>query len=322
MQDSFGATTARTYDALNRVTTMQFGGTGQTPLREDFTYTTRDQVASQTRYSDLAGTSEIGTSTFSYDSVGRLTNLQHLNGTGSNLASYTNTYDVANRITAETLNGGAPTTYSYDAANELTNDSQVTYTYDLNGNRTMTGYATGPANELTSDGTWDYFYDKNGNQIGKRNPSTGEVFSYGYDNRNRLVSAQDTTTSGVQMQATYVYDALGQRIEKDVWTQSGGSTTTNRFAYDGSKIWADLSSANAIQTRYVRGDQVLELLAQIVSGTAAWFLMDRIGSVRNVVDGTGALIDTITYDGYGNITNETSPGVHSQNMAVFMGLAR
>ena len=76
----------------------------------------------------------------------------------------------------------------------MTNDSLVTYTYDLNGNRTMTGYATGPANELTSDGTWNYFYDKNGNLIGKMNISTGEVFSYGYDNRNRLISAQDTTT--------------------------------------------------------------------------------------------------------------------------------
>ena len=219
VQDSFGATTTRTYDVLNRVTTMQFGGSGQTPLREDFTYTARDQVASQTRYSDLAGTSKIGSSTFTYDSVGRLTNLQHLNGAGSNLANYTNTYDLASRITAETLNGGAPTSYSYDATDELTNDSLVTYTYDLNGNRTMTGYATGPANEMTSDGTWNYFYDKNGNVIGKQNPSTGEVFSYGYDNRNRLVSAQDTTTSGVQMQATYVYDALGQRIEKDVWTR-------------------------------------------------------------------------------------------------------
>ena len=30
-------------------------------------------------------------------------------------------------------------------------------------------------------------------------------------------------------------------------------------------------------------------------------LADRMGSVRNVVDNTGAVIDTITYDGYGNI---------------------
>ena len=32
-----------------------------------------------------------------------------------------------------------------------------------------------------------------------------------------------------------------------------------------------------------------------------------MGSVRNVVDSTGAVIDTIGYDGYGNVTNESNP---------------
>ena len=109
VQDSLGATTTRVYDALNRTTTMMFGGDGQTPLREDFTYTARDQVASQTRYSNLAGTATIGYSTYGYDAVTRLTALQHQNGAGANIANYTNTYDLASRITSETLNGGATT---------------------------------------------------------------------------------------------------------------------------------------------------------------------------------------------------------------------
>ena len=92
-----------------------------------------------------------------------------------------------------------------------------------------------------------------------------------------------------------------------MWTQSGGSTTTTRFAYDGDEIWADLTSANALQMRYLRGILVLELLARVSSGgTAAWMLTDRMGSVRQVVDSTGALIDTITYDGYGNIASKTN----------------
>jgi RHS repeat-associated protein len=307
VQDSFAGTTTRTYDALNRMTTIRFGGVGQTPLREDMTYTARDQVNSQARYSDLAGSTEIGSSVFTYNSVARLTNLQHEDGTGANIANYTNTYDLASRITAEVLNGGTPTSYSYDTTNQLTNDSVVTYTYDLNGNRTMTGYATGPANEMTSDGTWNYFYDKNGNVIGKANSNTGETWAFGYDNRNRLTSSQQVT-SGVQMQATYVYDPQGQRIEKDVWSQSSGTTTTTRFAYDAKEIWADLSSGNALQTRYLRGMRVLELLARITTGgTAAWLLADRMETVRNVTDNTGTVIDTITYDGYGNVTTETNP---------------
>ena len=305
VQDSQGGTTTQVFDALNRMTTMLFSGNSAT-LREDFGYTARDQVATQTRYSDLLGTATIGYSPFTYDSVGRLTNLVHQNGTGTTLANMTNTYDLASRITAETLNGGTPTSYGYDNINELISDALNSYSYDLSGNRTMTGYATGPANEMNSDGTWNYFFDKNGNVIAKVNITTGEALGFAYDNLNRLISALDVTTA-LQMQATYGYDALGRRIEKDVWTQTSGSTTTTRFAYDGDEIWADLTSANALQMRYLRGVSVLELLARVAGGgTVAWMLIDRMGSVRQVVDGTGAVIDTITYDGYGNVTAESN----------------
>jgi RHS repeat-associated protein len=307
LNDSFGGAITRTYDSLNRVTTMQFSGQSQT-LREDFAYTVRDQVSRQTRFSNLAGTATVGYSTMSYDSVRRMTNQQHLNASGGNIANFTNTYDLASRITAEILNGGARTTYQYDFTNQLTNDSAVTYTFDSNGNRTMSGYSTGPANSLLSDGTWNYFYDRNGNQVQKVNISTGETFAFGFDNRNRLTTVQDTTTTaGLLMQATYVYDALNQRIEKDVMI--GGVTTVTRCSYDQDRqIWADTDGSNSLLLRYVRGQRILELPARVSSGgTVAWLLPDRLGSVRNVLNSSGALVDTISYDGFGNPT-ESSPG--------------
>jgi len=69
VQDTFGSTTTWTYDVLNRAATMTFSGTGMPALREDFAYTVRDQVAKQTRYSNLAGTTVVGSSTMAYDSV-------------------------------------------------------------------------------------------------------------------------------------------------------------------------------------------------------------------------------------------------------------
>jgi RHS repeat-associated protein len=310
VQDSFGGTTTRTYDVLNRVTTMQFNGTSTTTLREDFGWTVRDQVATQTRYSDLAGSTKIGYSTFIYDPVRRLTNLQHQNGSGTVLANYANVYDLASRITSETLNSGTPTSYTYDVINELTNDSLVTYSYDLNGNRTMTGYTTSLANEMLTDPTWTYYYDKNGNMVGQlTGGNTGTMGYYGYDNRNRLLSALQAKSSGPLMQATYVYDAMGFRLEKDVWTPGSGTATT-RSTYDGPQVWADLSVTNTLQTRYVLGDRVSELLAWITSGGAAsWPLVDRLRSVRNVMSNTGVLLDTITYDGFGQTKVESNPSV-------------
>src|SRR5262249_56700287 len=121
VQDSFGAVQTSTYDAANRLTRRDFGGSGQTPLRVDFTYTNRDQLGTVTRYSDLAGTTKVGDSSYTYDAAGRLTNLVHKDGSGTVLSSYTYGYDLAGRVTTETL-GGSTTTYSYDATNELTND--------------------------------------------------------------------------------------------------------------------------------------------------------------------------------------------------------
>ena len=42
------------------------------------------------------------------------------------------------------------------------------------------------------------------------------------------------------------------------------------------------------------------------SGNANWYLTDRQGSVVGVVSSTGSLLDTITYDAYGNVTSQSN----------------
>src|SRR5205814_1134719 len=95
VQDSQGGTTTTVYDDANRLTSRQSGGSGLTPVREDFTYTATHQLATTTRYSDLAGTTKVGSATYSYDNDNRLTNLQQFNGGGSLLSNLTYTYDAA-----------------------------------------------------------------------------------------------------------------------------------------------------------------------------------------------------------------------------------
>jgi RHS repeat-associated protein len=309
VQDSFGGITTSVYDAAGRMTTLEFGGSGQTQLRLDFTYTARDQIATETRYSDLAGSHEIGYTTFMYDANMNLTSLQHQNGSGTCLASFLYNYDLAGRLKSEIDNGGAPVTYSYDGTAQLLGDGSNNYSYDLNGNRTNTGYHTNAANELSSDGSWNFTYDNEGNIIQAVSIATGTTWNFTYDNQNYLTGSTEKTSTGTLMeQSTYVYDALGNRIEKDVYIQTPATSTVQRFAYDGSAIWADMNGSNGLVTRYLRGDQVDELFARISSGgTAAWYLTDHLGTVRAITDNSGVVQDKLTYDSFGNVLSETSP---------------
>src|SRR5882672_292793 len=105
-------------------------------------------------------------------------------------------------------------------------------------------------NEVTDDGTFTHVYDNEGNETSKTNKATHDVWSFGYDNLNHMTTAIDKNSSGTTLTyATYMYDVFGNRIEKDVWTQSSGSTATTKMAYDGGNIWADLSASNALVTR-------------------------------------------------------------------------
>jgi RHS repeat-associated protein len=195
------------------------------------------------------------------------------------------------------------------AVSQLTSDGTRNYSFDLNGNRTNSGYQTGTANQLTTDGVWNFTYDNEGNLIKAVRIADNLTWTYGYDNLNRMTSAIERQTDGgtLLLQATYLYDPFGNRIEKDVWTASTGTVTT-RFVYDGADVWGDVSSSNSLQMRYFHGDTLDQLFARMSgNGSAtAWYLTDHLGSVRNLVDGSGNLQDTISYDPFGNVLSESN----------------
>ena len=88
------------------------------------------------------------------------------------------------------------------------------------------------------------------------------------------------------------YNALNQRIGID---DSGTQTWT---VYDGSsadaKPYADFNGSGTLTERYLHGPGVVngavvdELLARTSSGgTTAWYLTDKLGSVRDIVSSSG-----------------------------------
>ncbi len=191
--------------------------------------------------------------------------------------------------------------YNYDNTNQLAGAdhsaiSDEGYTYDANGNRTNAGYQTGTNNQLFSDGTYNYTYDAEGNLKTRTEIATGKVREFTWDYRNRLTGVTDKTGGTVTQQVSYTYDALNQRIAKTVGTQ------TTRFVYDRGNVYLEFSGTNTTpSTRYLYGLMVDQVLAQESNSQTTWMLTDHLGSVRDLVNNSGAVVNHFTYDSFGQV---------------------
>jgi len=311
-QDSAGGLTTYAYDADNRETREQFTD-GSTQFRVDSTYDRDGNILTQTRYADLARTELVGETVNTYDADDRVTSIVDKDASGIVTEDFRTSYDAGSRVTAETDNG-VTTNYTYDADNELLSDGTNTYTYDANGNRTSengVNYTIGRDNQLLSDGTWVYHYDNEGNLTGQVAISdSSDTVAYSYNNANQMTLVVDEAPAGTTQEAV-TYDVFGNRLTQTVTNSSG--TTTTEFAYDNAgdgspNIWADLDASGSVTTRRIFGAGVNEPLARITvsSGTVAWYLTDRQGSIRGITDDSGNLQDQITYDSFGNVVSEAN----------------
>ncbi len=194
-----------------------------------------------------------------------------------------------------------------DTTSQLTSDNGTNFSYDLNGNRTNSGSVTGPNNQLLSDGTWNYRYDAEGNLIQKVNIADGTTWTYGYDERNQMIAAEQRDGSGHLVQhIDDQYDVFGNRTAESVFTAATGLTVTTQFAYDGPNAWADLDANGSLITRRIFGDGMDQPLARITASTGniAWYLTDRLGSVRQMTDNLGVVQYQATYGAFDDLQTE------------------
>ncbi len=212
--------------------------------------------------------------------------------------------------------------YTYDGLNRLVqviygstataspNDKTVIYTYDGGGNRlTQTTKVNGAVtqaltfnygieNRLTSitdqnnNTIASYFYDAAGNRIQKVTP-TGSTY-YSYDERNLLTAILTPTDY-----ETYTYNGAGARVSALL-----DGTLTTYVTDPNQKMIQTIQerSASGITKSFVYGQDRLN--ANPVSGTPAFYLPDRIGSVRLITDQNGNITSSSSYDVFGAPINQ------------------
>ncbi|MBE9137984.1 RHS repeat protein [Nodosilinea sp. LEGE 07088] len=301
------------YDALNRVTQMTQSGAGVAAKRVEMAYDAASQMTGLSRYSSLTGTQVIAGTSYGYDLAGRLTDLTHQRG-ATVIADYGFTYDAANRLTQLTTPDGT-SNYSYNDRHELTNSnhsyqSDEAYDYDVTGNRMS--YTTGDHNRLLNDGTYSYEYDNEGNRTRRVEVATGKATEYTWDHRNRLTSIVSKNGAGTITQTVlYAYDVYNRRLSSAIDADGAGAGTAaeENFVYDGSHIALVFDGAGNLTHRYFHGPQIDQVLAEDTAGQTRWALGDHQGSIRDVINNTGTVLNHTTYDSFGQVTGESNPAL-------------
>ena len=127
------------------------------------------------------------------------------------------------------------------------------------------------------------------------NPNTNQPLfdlKYGYDTFDRLVSRDETDY-------TYTDGGEGQTLVTS-------TETVEKRIYDGDHVVMDFlynGSSFNVEHRYLYGPAVDQVLAQenAVDGSVLWMLTDNEGTVRNIVDNSGNLVQQIHYDAFGEV---------------------
>jgi RHS repeat-associated protein len=300
--DSTGTVT-RTFDANGNLTSVSdwFGQTST------FTYDADGNLVSET-----VGSSPSETDTFTYDADNSMTGQS---GSATGTISYTRN---ANEQLTGTDASSATTSFGYNSLGELTGSSTGsagTYAYDAAGdvvaqpNGTTLAYdtadelcwssSTGGTGSCASapSGATTYTYSSSGDRTSTN--STAGTTTYTYNEANELTGY--TSPGGVS--TAYAYDGDGMLA-----TETTGTAATT-FAYDES------SGAPAIigdsTNWYIDGPGGLALEQIPVAGDASstlWLHHDQLGSTVAVTSDSGTVVDVVTYDPYGNVLTESSPG--------------
>ncbi|GAB5562177.1 MAG: hypothetical protein SynsKO_38240 [Synoicihabitans sp.] len=313
------------YDDANRLAFVDDATAGIPAATSSYTYNNNGSLETLTTPNDV-------THTYTYDTLNRL---RTLNVSHSSLGVL-NGYDYTLRASghrASVAEGPAPTgplrnvTYSYDETYRLTgetisgdlngNNGTVTYTLDKVGNRlNRTSSVAVVGNQADTFNERDWLdtdtYDPNGNTTNALDPrlSSLDPVTDTYDFEDRLIRRMKSDASAI----TISYDADGIRRQKTLLDSIGGLVSTTSYLTDTNNLtgYAQVfeertshAAGNMLKT-YTYGSNLIAAHTTVsVATTTRYFTYDGGGTVRELIDATGAITDSYDYDAFGVLISAT-----------------
>lgn len=260
-----GVTAAYTCDALSRlVNETVTNSAGEVIAQYGYTLGAAGEKLSVTELSRSIS--------YTYDALYRLTSESVTENGETTVTEYT--YDGVSNLITKTVNGET-THYTYNAADQLISENNITYTYDNSGNR------------ISMDG-------------GNRSAN------YVYDADNRLTGVT-MTENGITVSEEYRYDYNGTRISR---TTDGDTVyyVNDSVIGDYTQVLEELDAGGFEKCFYTRGEQIISQdRGQVIS----YYLTDGHGSVRQLSGSEGTVTDSYNYDPWGKLTSREGETVNT-----------
>ena len=228
---------------------------------------------------------------YTYDLLGRLESRRALSGVGVNESElfYENAvYDALGRLTTvnDANSGAAKLQLSYDCIGNIRfKDDVGVYNYD-----------SAKPHAVTAAGAQTFDY----NAKGEMKDRDGDVYSYTPFGKLRVAAAPSGGTVGFEYNADTELVLRREETQDTVYFMG----RLSRIELSGSSI--DLHHAVMHPGGRVLGE--LQTTADVGGLSRRYHFFDHLGSVTEVLDQSGALIEQYTYDAFGKRNVEVGPG--------------
>ncbi|MDZ4660041.1 MAG: RHS repeat-associated core domain-containing protein [Pseudomonadota bacterium] len=293
LTNSFGENFGFSYDGQNRLTQSTRPGGLST-----YSYGTSNYLQSISHEASGQIKSTLG---YTRDGLGQVSTMT------TTLGNYAYVYDSNNFLSQASSSMSTTETFTYDSLGNRITDQNGNYVYD------------GTGQLLLEDYKYNYQYDNNGNMTFKFSKFSSETVKFSYSSENQLVGVDylPNFSASASKSVKYAYDALGRRLEKNVIDNTSPAdiekTFTRRYVYDNQENLLELDGTNQLLARYTHSglatDDVLAVnvtasgVGQKLASSAGsyFYLKDHLGSIRDVADAAGNVIQRYVYSAYGTI---------------------
>ncbi|WP_169729095.1 toxin TcdB middle/N-terminal domain-containing protein [Methanolobus tindarius] len=299
--DARGISTLLSYDALDRLTAIDYPNDEDVSFTYDLQYNgtlsqvTRGNVSSSyeydQRYRALNETTALDgtgyTTSYEYDSMDRVTRITYPDAASVNLTYNAQTllesvegvvdnldYNARNQITTKELSNGVNTTYTYDRQKLLLDRIHTESLQDLN-----------------------YEFDNVGNILEIEDDVMDSVKTYGYDDLDRLTSADMSVNSVPTYQRDFTYDLYGCIRQVDE-----NSVTISSYEYNLTPFHAPVTHNG--------NDLVYDANGNLVEDEDFTYVYNDANQLSEVrYSGNNSLVEKYWYDANGQrVKKQNSAG--------------